>query len=832
MIKIIFVLFLLFSNFVHSVTQTNVDVTVNPIGIFDYSNFNAPKLSFSTSSETSTKKLIDTPSTLEISISTTDGATFADISSSMNCATGDINLSASIPDVKNFKDALKIFAPFAVDDTTGDVDFGNFLSELISEQVFQESTEALLDFLAFIHYQVSTSLADPSDPTGSLVSNFELFKTEVFKSCLADKIASGFEDVTKLGFGFMSQDVTSFTAGIDITSLLGMFSCVEDQKNSGKSHQDFLKGFEKSKKIVRAIFNQILNGSLNFTQSMSEECSAYFTEISKDSTKLTKSGKESNDSFKSATQTYIDTSGNKSISSLVSDKITVVLPTTSTEVKTGNVSQTQSTIESSDGTGTVTAGKITTKTEFDFTARTELVKYDGDIDLLELSPLSRAAFYNKTYDDFFKSITESPKFQSMSSLSRAVSAKFIKKIITMQQFNKNTWTDLSCILDIDLCQKSITNFEYDLLVNADGYPYECDESSLVIYPGTPAIARCTKQKLKAYTGSLTKTSFLPTLKEDHDPVGGGDADLAKVLIQKYTHKKLWLKVEDLVHDYFIALGGFVFPEDYSQLDSTGAVSGDDYLKKRISLLSFGKLINDYWSSPIKNISQSTLDKLTSSLDSSDSHTSPAKDDILTAIDEISNNANDNLVSFTPLIYEPLRELQLAKVLFQVATPTHIIKILHDKQTTLPHTQIKRVNTYKAATPIEPYDSVNFPAEDGLGNLIASVPFQSPFGHQIINQAGVSYESYTFVYNNSENSAYNLSIEELDNIAIITDKFKDFFIKRLLVNLTNDANVLLRGTIFNNKGIGNPNGEETVKYDLKIFEYKQKQRREMLKLLLY
>ena len=575
------------------------------------------------------------------------------------------------------------------------------------------------------------------------------------------------------------------------------------------------------------MFNQILNGSLNFTVDLSEECSAYYDTISQDTAKLTKSEITQADALRNCQNSYQSINGNTEYCSVQPDEKRVLVKATGSELKKEQISETESSTKSTDNIGTTKVGEQKYKDVFDFTARTELKKYNGDIDLLELSPLSRASFYNKTYDDFFKSIQESPKFDSMTSSSKQASMDYIKKILTMQQFNDKTWSDLSCLLNQDLCSASVNEFEYELLIHADGYPFECVESSITVFPGSPSVARCGAQRLKHYTGSITgKKSFLLSNKADHDIVEDKDR------IQKYIHKKLWFEIEDLVHDFFIALGGYVFPEDYSALDTNNNVSGDDFLKKRIALLSFAKLVNDYWSSPIANVNQDTIDKMTASIAASNTQGATPKDAILLTIEDIVAQKNDNLISFTPFLYQPVKELQMAKLLFQLATPAHVIRILKDTQTNIPHTPISRIKHPSDNPPISIFDSTTHPGQDNLGTLIAIQPYESPFDASVIIQNGVEYPIFPFIYNNTKHSSYNLSIEELDNIAIITDKFKDFFIKRLLDNLTKDANALLRTTIFNNRGIASNNGEETIKYDLKVFEYKQKQRREMLKLLLY
>lgn len=817
--KLKILLLLLFSSSLIASEDISYNLGIGPIGIFEYS-IPTPKLNFNVSGEP-TNRFVKTPSGLQLSVDTTEGATLAHISSSMNCSTGDINLSAAIPDIKNFKDALKIFAPFAIDETTGEVDFGNFLTELITEQVFQEGTEFMINFLAFLHYQISTAA------NGEKPADFAIFEKEVFKSCLADKVTSAITDKGKFGLGFQAKDLSGLLMGIDISSLLGVFSCAEDAKSeSDLSHKTALAAYEKSKKIVRAIFNNVLNGALNFSYSLPKECVALDKKLNTDPRKALPGAKVDLDSFKSCYSGHRSINGTTTTCAIIPEVKHVPIASSATDVKSGSVTQTE-VVAQLDDTSTISAGEKTTETVFDFTTRTVLGPLDGayDIDLLEFSPEQRMLFFDKTYNDFFNNIVESDTYVSMSTISKQISQHYIKKIITMQQLNTQTWTELSCLLNSDMCNQSVTKYEYDLLVHADGTAYFCQPQYIYIIPGTNKASCRTKVSAKPYHDQSIKKTYLATLEEDHDIVD----DPSK--IQKYLHKKLWLKLEPMVYDYFMALGGFIFSDDSPDLDSDNGISGADFLKKRIIQLRYAKLIKDYWSSPISSVSESSVSELEKSLASSSSETMPDKTVVLEAIDRIMNNKDDDLLSFSPLIYQPVKELQLAKLLYQLATPAYIIKLLQDKSTKLPNTKLFRI--HKPSTlpkPIEPV--LNYPNEDNLGDVVVSTPFVSPFMPAMFTQNSTTTPVYTFIYNDSSNSFAKLSIEELNNIAIITDKFKDFFIKRLLDSYTSMANSLVRGMIFDSKGIGTDNGEKTIEYDIKIFEYKQKQKREMLKLLLY
>jgi hypothetical protein len=741
----------------------------------------------------------------------------------MNCSTGDINLSAAIPDIKNFKDALKIFAPFAIDETTGEVDFGNFLTELITEQVFQEGTEFMINFLAFLHYQISTAA------NGEKPADFAIFEKEVFKSCLADKVSSVITDKGKAGLGFQAKDLSGILAGIDISSLLGLFSCAEDAKSeSDLSNKAALEAYEKSKKIVRAIFNQILNGSLNFSVALPKLCVELDKKLNADPRKASPGEKVNLDSLKSCYSGHKSINGTSISCSIVEDKLHKAKPSTATDVKSGDVTQSQS-ISQLDDSSTISVGEETTETLFDFTTRTVLkpLDEDYDIDLLELSPTQRMLFYDKTFNDFFSSILESEGYIPLSSLTKQVARLYIKKIITMQQFNDSAWSELSCLLDIAMCNQSVSNYEYDLIVHANGSAYTCDSKDLYILPGSnTATCRGTPTAKVYHLKTKDKTTYLPSRPKDHELVDD------PLMIQEYLHKKMWSKIKPIVNDYFLSLGGFIFSEESPDVDVNGDVSGVDFIKKRIMLLRQAKLTNDYWSSPISSISESIISEVEQSLASTSSSTIPTKVSFQNAIDGIMHNADDNLLSFTPVIYQPIKELQLAKLLYQLASAPYIIKVLQDKSTKLPNMNLLRLHEPQSTAP-DPIESVIiWPTEPNLGDVISSTPFKSPFMPALITQNSRTMPVYTFIYNDSSNSFPKLSIEELNNIAIITDKFKDFFIKRLLVTYTSMANTLVRGTIFDSKGIGTDNGEKAIEYDLKIFEYKQKQKREMLKLLLY
>ena len=811
---------------------------------------------------------------INMSISVSEDVTLAEFSSSMNCKTGDINISASIPEITNFNDAVKAFAPFAVNDQ-GEVDLGNFLQDLLREMAYQEASEVSLDFIAYIHYYITGTLNEQTQP-----ADLNLFKLDEFKKCSSSVTAKAIKEGGALGFTSGSdQDTMHFLLGLDAGAFLAYAKCYKNNRLVVGAKE--AERFEKSKKIVRAIFNKFLNSQFNFNVKMPEQC----TEFAKEMAKPTKPGHEEQRDERNLSQQGEgrDMSGGSTVVGVFPEKKSFLSPSsgdseqgkpspTSPDKETNTSSTEKSSIDPITGvspTDEIMTQGTMVQTKFDWSTMVTFIPSQPNvIDFLDLTPLERIYLYNSTYNDFFDSIKESNSYKPLSASSKIIAKNIITRLITLQQFNPYHLQILECAINHNTCDFNwITHAHYSLFVDNNGKKYTC--SNYGSSPDEPCISKLDNP----HTSIKGPKNLLP---------------VNKYLQSQYMRKKIQNLFTEYVTDYYVSTGSFVFENSF-----TGYPKVETTIRAKIKLLNKGDLLYKFWSSPITNISATHMAVIGNSRDTLDpsddalyQHVKKIIYDIVTQSNTLipGSQAVTTKISLTPFLYQPINELQLAKTLYMLEDPIKIRSMAqsHPAHTTLPSIEINPIyinphgykqldnSVVKSKSDVVEPEKADAPASlDSAWNCFINCPVKdlpasdtdedvvygvnlplpllrdllsvklsamkspmSPSTHKLSTSDSLVFKFYP--YNNSVLSLpSSIDTSDANNVHIILTAFRKFYVKRLLDNYTEKYRIV---PDFVYKQIKKRNTTvtsiEATEYDLKRTNFKMEMRRQMLRLLTY
>lgn len=755
--------------------------------------------------------------------------TLADFSMGMNCKTGAININGSLPDLNNFGDAMKVLAPFAVNEK-GEVDFTNFLSTLMQEYAMEKLTEETLNYLAYIHYYLTGTMGD--NPPGDLM----MFKSKEYKACLEQTLLSSIEDAQSAGGGVANHDNFEFLGGLDVPQLLKKAYCSFKFTGVDVGVEE-RERFNKSKAFVRAIFYKLLNGSLDFQLSQSEQCREFenvVRGISELADKVQQEGMQRcvNGDSKGMDGTKKDCAVNiKEVRTLgessgASGSINPESVTDKSQLAESNITNpgelSQSGSDKSGDTGILKAGPQKSKARFDFASKIIFTPSSLFMDRVDLSIDERYSLYSTTLSSFIDSIKDSTLYSQMTTPSRDESIDIIEKIITIQQLNHKNLKKLECSINKDKCDNYsyITEPEYNRVVKHGGQVNECLDTDTVL--GSEV---CVKKK--AYEDVMYRgfDSAIPVGNEKR---------------REYMNKLVETTMFYYVMEYLKTNYGLVFKEDHNTLgnnpDGTPMGAGKvDYLRIKLKLLRLASRISKYWTSPIASVEQNEslkqdlrdlelMSKTGESLD---------RKKFIKIVERIMKNDNHGLgkeamsISFSPYIYEPINELQLAKVLYYLSDSLNIRKISGDVALTELSISIPGFFDYTnqygpILNQLESRKIKNSPNYATSGAV-------SPFKPIKINDVLINQ----FLYQKISSSRNRLSLEEFNNVVRMVDSFKDFYIKRLLDAYKEKYKKVSGMAIDILKETKSPNATtvKDLEYEIKKLSFRMLQRREMLKLLI-
>lgn len=732
--------------------------------------------------------------TLQPSVVVDNNVTIAEFSSSMNCSTGDISVNAAIPEISNFKDALKILAPYAVGEN-GDVDFGNFLSEMLTEFAIEESTESMLEYLAYIHYYITASMGEFGTP------DVEMFKASEFKSCVAASWAKATETDVQVG-GSVGAIFNDFGGqiGLDVTALFELKSCFKKAKGPIFASQEEEERFQQSLKIVRAIFYKLLNGQLNFDlKQQSDVCKAYQSQIAGNGPRNTEKNTFLNQMAHGGTRNSPD--GSRTVFPAEIDEITVIKRADAEESSISakrameDTAINQTAAASADGTKALSTGSVETERLIDLKVKMVYQSAPYTIDIIDMNPKERINLYSSTTKDFLEAIEFSDFYGDLSSESKYLFPELLKAVTTTQGVNYKHVEELACALDENKCQlgNSLTEADYRIMMDHNGFVNQCIEK---------------KKIAKGQVCIASKPNEL------------FDQDNSKLVTSRakqraYMQKKINLNMLSMIEDYYLSLGAFVFAEDFDS-DDLDIFNSVDYLKNKIVLLKKAKQLKEYWSRPFATLSPLAAKSIAQSQSAKNPNELQGRSQTYKHIKDIFEGRGGSQISLTPYIYEPMNELQMAKYLHMMSNPA-------------------RINLLLAATdadgmgraPVLPM-TINNSASGNIFQLIQnnnyksitdSVQYNGFYIHPTINN----------IKRNNKYSSPNKQI--LDDLAILLEKYKDFYIKRLVDALTarfDNFKAHQMDEIHNNS---TPAAILTTRNEMNIIDFKQQQRREMLNLLL-
>jgi hypothetical protein len=757
---------------------------------------------------------------LAASAETKDDVTLADFEMSMNCKTGNIDIKGSFPEINNFSDAMKLFAPFAVG-PDGKVDFGNFLQEIITEFAIQEVSETTLDAIAYVHYYITSSMNPDTMP-----ADLKMFKKNEYSACMAETVGKAVEVETAIGGGIFTFDDIDFKVGMDISALLKLGKCFKIFSPHVEG-ADAKERYEKSKKIVRAMFNNLLNANMDFDLKLLDQCNAYYesmnsttsTPLVKDRMKTSKVGE------------IIGTDGSTSqVAVGIGDTLTVL----KTDGGTGGSTSTQKNSsservienkttklspDSSSETLVLKSGPQKSKQLFDFSTRILFQPKEAVIDLVDLSIMERISLYDRTYTDFFESMNDNIFFKSLSPRAQAASKVFIKNIIQLQQLNKTHLNYFMCASIHTNCNEPWINLlEFRRVIDMHGYTMKCTKK----IPNQSNKDHCVESK-------YIKETLIPNPTLVSGKVVWPELDAVTQEQQShYLTKIIEAKLNSIIKIYLRSIAAVILNDDMGK-----DISGSVYLKNKIQLLNVSKLINEYWSSPISSIEQENYNLLITQINklSTIAPTTATvtldKNTLNQIIEDIIKNNPGNRHSITPYLYEPIHELQLAKNLFYLSKPARISKILSQA-----HTKIPDITPNNFFSPQRHPTNTTVTTSSATA-LLASHHSTSPFEKVNISLDGSHQVINNFTYNDIASLAsLNFDLVDINNLVKITRKFNNFYIKRLIDSFDKKYNII-KSIQFNNITTPGASRQSLLisEYELKKASFRMEQRRELIKLLI-
>ncbi len=775
-------------------------------------------------------------------ISTTEDATIADFSMDMNCKTGAISMTGSLPELNNFSDAMKVFAPYAVNDK-GEIDFGNLLSELASEYALEKVTEEALNYVAYIHYYLTGSMGD------SPVSDLMLFKTKEYKECVSQTFSSSFQETLSAGFGMSTTDDLEVIAGLDIPQLIKKAYCSFKFTGVDVGESERIR-YNKSKALVRAIFNNLLNGNLDFNLNQSAKCKELDDVINgfRSSVELFNKegvqrcvngeavgldGTSTGCVLQSETAVdYVDDAGQDGSidpKAQVGVNASDLAQTDITSDQTSPlVDSDKSPTDSDTDTASIKTGSQQTKTRYGFSTKIIFSPSSLFMDKVDLTVDERYSFYDDTIKSFKKSLKSASFYQSMTTPSRDEALSLIDKIARIQQLNSRNLNKLQCASNKNNCQDGyeyITLPEYNRVVENNGRTYECKETKKVA-----GINRCVREQ------AIEDTMY----KDFSDSIEVSDAKK-----RRYINKLVYDTMFYYLYVYLQSHYGLVFEEDSNYLGDDSNVKGPsslEFIGLRMGAHRQAENISKYWTSPVSgSVDPSIITRLKVMSLANGPVSRSDFVNIITSIMEDPNNNDDSSLSFAPYIYEPMNEMQLAKILYYLTENLNLKKISSDKSDQELSVSIKRFFDFSSQVTPEIINllEVNYTAGYNNNNYYTrgwqagSIGASSPFSPIEITTSSNTKKISKFLYQKESKSKNILSLEEFDNVVKIVDSFKDFYIKRLL-DVYVEKYRKVAGTVFNELTVTNSLNETRVKdleYEVKKLSFRMVQRREMLKLLI-
>lgn len=738
--------------------------------------------------------VVNTPPSLLPTVSVSENVTVAELSSSMNCATGDITISGAIPEISSFKDALKILAPYAIGDD-GSIDFKNFLGEMMTEFATEESTESMLEYLAYVHYYITASMGD--NPPAEL----EMFKTSEFKSCVDSVWANSYETDFQLGGSFGApNDDFGLQGGLDITALFKIKKCFNSAKGPILPSQEEEDRYQESLRIVRSIFYKLLNSQMNFDlKQQTDLCKNYDKEVFG---KKDRNANHRNFLLQNAHGGQRFSPDGSVVWMPVSvDELTVLKRADADDSSISanrsmddtHINEVSSEVES-DNASAISTGSMVTEKKIDLKVKVAYKPAPFNIDITDLNTHERITLFDKTSKDFLDAVGDSKFYSSLSTTTKYHFESLLEATMTMQSMNYKHVEDLACALDKSRCQLDswLLEAEYDAVVKHNGY-----------------INKCIEMKNVAEKALCMNSRPQITFNENNQDVVTDKANQ-----QEYVQHIIRFELLDMVEDYYKSLGAFTFAEDFDD-EQLEIFNSTDYMKNKIILLKRARLLRDYWSAPIASLSQAALLDIKNSQESKYFSEKVSRDETYQMIVDIFEGNSGSSMSLTPYIYEPMNELQMAKFLYQMSDPALInlmlaatdseglgrapsLPLAFEEGKTVDLFALIQGNNYKSIT-----DSINYNGYDI---------------HPIINNMKRSGK-YT-----------SLSVGELHNLAILMEKFKDFYVKRLVDTIGSRFNLFKENQMNELKNNSTPAAVATLKNEMSIIDFKQQQKREMLKLL--
>jgi hypothetical protein len=738
----------------------------------------------------------------------------ADISYNLGCSDQTMKLQKSAPLLRNYQEQIKIFAPTSIDPFTEEIDSTELFKVVMETMGEEEKTEKYLDFLAYIHYIIQSSLSSLNDPDKRPPQD-NMFKKSEFKACMASTTANMIEEELNFGVGLNSYDDESFKYGLDITAYSKAFSCFDRRKGPVIKGENEQKRYEYSKYYIKSLFDKYMAGQFTFSKKSSKICEDLYSEMKYEQpvnkTEAIEILRASKLGQIAGFDGGITTIGVEYESKYHMEPTGGQAGTVSAKLDPSSVNILES--YSSDTSGNaVSGGELRSVRDTDFKTRITYKPTPEQIDIMDIPDITRLKFLENVKNDFIKNIEKSKFYDSISSLSKNALKFLMDRVTNQLELNPEKLKMLNCAINDKNCDFPwITEIEYKRVIDNNGESGSCKKMS------------ANNEFCKEYEPN--QSLQIKDITKDLMTV---NSSKQKIYMRKIIDKEMGL----LVENYYRTAGGLVFSKDFDGSQHDKTLYAIETGKRKIELLKTGVLIKNNWLSPISIINTKTYKLIQDRLDKVDyeisSNTDDEREDMYKNISNISNQNEKNILNYLPYIYRPLNELEVAKQIFAMSDIIKIFQILN-----------KRTNKPEDLT-IKPDDWSKTKKADFLLNKLNGLNLDSYYGNTNFpsitkDKSGkpIYIEIPTTIsnYKTPLKSSFKITAEELANVKVIFSKFSNYYISRLKTMYTK------RVVIIKNELIKRMEKYKMDKTNLAILEaeiekidFKMEQRFNMLNLL--
>ena len=738
--------------------------------------------------------------------------TLADISYNLGCSDKTMGLQKSAPLLRNYVEQVKIYAPTAVNPFTNEIDSKELFMTTLELMGEEEQTEKYLDFLAYIHYTIQSSLNTLNDPENQPPQD-NMFRKAEFSACMGSTMANSIEEELNFGVGENSYDDESFKYGLDVTAFAKAYSCYDRREGAVVKGENEQKRYEYSKFYIKSLFDKFMAGQFTFTKKSSKLCEdlhhemEYNQPVNKtEKIEILRASKLGQiEGFDGG----ITTIGLEHESKYHLEPTGGQAGSVSAKMDPSSVSILES--YSADPSGNaVSGGELRSVRDTDFKTRVIYQATPQQIDIMDIPEITKLKFLESVKTEFLENIGKSEFYHAMSSKTKMGLSLLMDRVTSQLELDPERLRMLSCSLNENNCDFPwITEVEYKRFVDNNGEGGICEEKS-------SNGEYCVKYKPNQ---SLQIRNILDDLKT----VATGKQ---KIYIRKLIEQEIGSQVEE----YYRAAGGLVFSSDFDGLQNNKEMFAIETGKRKIELLKTGVLIKNKWLSPISKMADTEKklieDRFKEEYEKTKANDISERAKMYQNIKKIAEQNGDNRVNYTSYLYRPLNELEVAKQLFSMADSIKIFQVLN-KEVSKP--SFLELEPAKWAT--KQKDDFVLEQLEGLG--LSSYYGNTNFPMIEIKDGKQQFKSFPATITNYEApaSSFIITAEEVANINLIFSNFSDFYISRLK-ELYGKRIAIVKGELLERmeKYKMDKTNLEILEAEIEKIDFKMEQRVNMLNLL--